>query len=71
MDKWRLIHRYNRLVRIGEAKPLSCPDCEMPVVVRPDLDDEPRLLCAFEDRFFLPGTMFWADVNAVVAEHYV
>lgn len=71
MDKWMLVHRYQRLVRLGDARPFTCPDCQQELVFLPDIEDEPVLWCAYEDHGYTPGLQFWGDVRAVVSEFYL
>lgn len=71
MNKWLTLHRYNRLVQEGQARPFLCPDCNNGLTFVPDTDDEPVLYCAWDDRGFTPGTMFWGDVRSVVSEFYL
>ncbi len=72
MDKkWMLLHRYRGLVELGEARPFICPQCDELLTTVPDMDGDPVLWCGTDDSAFIPGTMFWADVNAVVSEYYI
>lgn len=71
MDKWLLIHRYNRLVTLGVAGPLECPDCRARVAIQLADDEEPMLWCLYCDTKMTPGLDFWHDIRAVVSEHYL
>lgn len=71
MENWALIHRYNKLVADGQARPFTCPDCEEKLVYMLGNDDNVVLWCMSEDKRFNPGTAFFADVRAVVTEFYL
>lgn len=71
MNKWTLLHRYQHLTRLGLARAFLCPECEHEVKFLPDNNDEPVLWCPWDDNAFVPGAMFWGDVNSVVTEYYV
>jgi hypothetical protein len=71
LDPWALIHRYNRLVNEGLARPFVCPDCGTVLVTMLGENDRVVLWCSGDDKTFSPGTAFFADVNAVVSEYYL
>lgn len=71
MNKWLLIHRYQHLTRLGLARPFLCPECENNLTFLPDTEDEPVMWCPYDDSGYVPGAMFWGDVNSVVTEYYV
>lgn len=71
MNKWLLIHRYRQLVRDGQARPFTCPNCGQELTTVPDKDDEPVLWCTYDDEGYTPGVQFWGDVRAVVSEFYL
>lgn len=71
MDNWQLIHRYRYLVEAGEARPFLCPECNDELVTVPDTAGDVVLWCGGDDSAFIPGTMFWSDVHAVVSEFFV
>lgn len=71
MDKWKLIHNYNTLTLLGKVRPVVCADCGVRLVVIIGPEDDPVLWCVTDDSEYVPGTQFWADVRAVVAEHFM
>lgn len=71
MDYWQLIHRYRYLVNQGVARPLGCPDCGNEVTTLIGVDENPVLWCPYEDALYRTGTQFWADIRAVVTEHFM
>lgn len=70
-DHWTLMHRYNGLVRLNQARPFTCPECRNALKTIPDMNTEPVLWCPYDDSGFIPGAEFWGDVNAVVTEYYL
>jgi hypothetical protein len=70
-DPWALIHRYNRLVNDGLARPFTCPDHGVELVFMLGDNDKIIMWCIDEDHNFTPGTAFFADVKAVVSEYYL
>jgi len=71
MNKWLLLHRYEHLTRLGQARSFLCPECENRLKFLPDAQDEPVLWCPYDDNGYTPGLQFWGDVYAVVTEFYL
>ena len=70
-----LFHAYNKLVRRGLVKPLTC-DCGDPLVTSIDkrtmIDEEVLLLeCYGCGTIVRPGLDTIGDVRAVVTEHFM
>lgn len=63
-------HMYNRLVRRGFVKPLTCSYCEQPYTLRATHDAEPVLQCFTCNSLVQPGLNMYNDVKAVVKEHF-
>lgn len=66
---FQTFHKYNRLVRRGLVKPLTCPVCETEYVLRVSEHDDPVLQCFPCDSLTQPGLNLWNNVQAVVKEH--
>lgn len=64
-----IFHMYNRLVRRGLAKPLTC-SCNEVYTLRATYDGEPVLQCFMCDSLVQPGLGLYNDVRAVVKEFY-
>lgn len=68
--EFQIFHRYNRLVRRGQAKPLTCPHCESVYTLRTTEDAEPVLQCLTCDSLVQPGLALYQNIKAVVKEFY-
>ena len=72
---FRYIHSYNRVVRAGMTKPLTCPDDDYryQTVIKwePDgtVNDIPRLFCPYCNALVTPGLDMLEQIRAVVKEH--
>lgn len=62
-------HNYNRLVRRGLVKPLTC-SAGHEVTLRATLDAEPVLECYTCGSRTQPGLAMYQRVQAVVKEHF-
>lgn len=73
-NKYTLIHAYDKVVRRGLVKPLTC-SCGETLTIEPnagtDMDAEPNFRCYTCDSKTTLGLDAWADVRAVVMEHNV
>jgi hypothetical protein len=67
----QVFHAYNNLVDDGLVKPLTCPDCEHPLITRATEDGDPLLACVWCDTITQPGLGLYSQVLAVVKEHNV
>lgn len=68
---FRLFHRYNKLVRRGLAKPLTCTVCDTRLITALDDEDELVLKCFTCASSTRPGLARLGNVRAVVTEHFV
>lgn len=67
MDKFDILHKYNRLVRRDLAEPLTCTDgFEYTVKLGPDGD--PVLHCYLCGGRLTPGEKMYAELLEVVEE---
>lgn len=69
MTNWTLLHRYNRLVENEIVPPLACPDCREEFAWIIGEDDEPSAWCVNENKKFMPGALFWAQVKREVEDN--
>lgn len=67
---FQTFHKYNRLVRRGMVKPLTCPVCDEKYILRVSEDDDPVLQCLACNSLTQPGLNMWDKVRAVVKEHF-
>lgn len=67
---FQTFHKYNRLVRRGDAQPLLCPTCGNEVVTRLGLLDTVRLWCYTCGASIVPGLDTCDRVRAIVEEFY-
>lgn len=63
-------HKYNRLVRRGLTRPLTC-DCGEEVVTVLGFEDTLMLQCFGCDTLTSPGTNTIDNVTAIVKEHFL
>lgn len=74
MNKWILIHSYQKLAEEGKVGRVECPDCFGPVVSMIDAvdtnNDDPVLWCPSCDSRSKPGIAFWDQVEATVRDYY-
>lgn len=67
---FQVFHKYNRLVRRGACKPLTCRHCGNELTLRVGTDDEPELMCFFCNVLTKPGLKMYSDIRSVVKEHF-
>lgn len=65
----KTFHKYNRLVKRGLARPLTCPQCGEVYTLRVTEDNEPVLQCLMCNSKTFPGKNTWDNVKAIVQEH--
>jgi len=65
------MRRYNGLVRDGQARPFTCPDCSNALQTARSDNDDVVLVCPYDNSAFRPGANWWGDVKAVVSEFYI
>jgi hypothetical protein len=70
MMDFQTFHLYNRLVRRGMVKALTCPVCDSEYVLRRSENDDPVLQCFTCQTLTQPGLKIWSRVDAVVREHF-
>lgn len=74
MNKWILIHTYQKLSDEGKVGRVECPDCFGPVASMIDAVDttneDPILWCPACDSRSKPGIAFWDQIEAAVRDHY-
>lgn len=73
INKFVLVHSYNKLVDDDKAKPLVCPDDQQELVSMIDADgntDDPVMWCPLCDTKYRFGLDTWNQIEAVVKEHY-
>lgn len=68
---FQTFHKYNRLVRRGDAQPLLCANCGNEVVTRLGELDTVRLWCYTCGASTVPGLDTCDMVRAVVEEFYL
>lgn len=69
VDLWELFHNYRRLVAVGKARQLTCPECENILITRLGIQDDLVLWCVGCLKTFKPGLDVIQQVRAVVNEH--
>lgn len=67
---FQTFHRYNRLVRRGVTKPLTCQHCDTEYVLTIGDEDKPALKCYGCGVVKYPGLAMYSDTLAVVKEHF-
>lgn len=67
---FQLFHRYNKLVRRGLVKPLTCPSCDGQYSYGYGEDDILVLNCYRCGSSKSPGVDTLGNVRAVVMEHF-
>lgn len=65
MDKYQLLHDYNKLVRRDMANPLECNRCNIEYTVRLG-PDEPVLKCYGCGGTLIPGDKLYGEILHVV-----
>lgn len=68
---FQVFHKYNRLVRRGQAAPLACGRCNQQLVVRLGPEDQPALDCTTCNSRTLPGMAIYDRVLAQVQEFFI
>lgn len=63
MNKWELIHSYRRAWNDNKVGWIQCPDCEIPLRVVVDKDDDPALRCDGCKARYRPGTEVWSNIK--------
>ena len=67
---FQTFHKYNRLVRRGVAKELTCDICGAPVVTRLGELDSIVLWCYSCNLWIIPGVALCERVKAIVEEWF-
>lgn len=72
LNKWQLIHTYQRMVSEGSASELRCPDDDFPYYTKLDhsTPDEPVFHCTFCNANVRYGSLVWDQILAVVKTKY-
>lgn len=68
MDRFEILHKYNRLVRRGMAEPLVCTRDGMEYTVRLNDGETPRLQCFGCGGTLTPGDKMYAGLQQIVEE---
>lgn len=68
---FQVFHKYNRLVRRGQAAPLACGRCNQELVLRLGPEDQPALDCMFCNSRILPGMAMYDGILAQVQEFFI
>ena len=68
MDKFEVLHKYNKLVRREMAEPLTCEQDGWDYTVRLGDDGEPVLKCYACGGRLTPGEKMYAEIQRVVEE---
>lgn len=68
---YQTFHKYNRLVRRGLTKPLTCQHCETELSVMMGTVDRPMLKCFGCGVEVYPGLKMYETIRAVVKEHFL
>lgn len=63
-------HRYNKLVRRGIVKAITCPSCGYEYILRATEDGDPVLECMTCSIRLQPGLRLYSDILSVVKEHF-
>lgn len=69
MERFRVWHAYRKLVDIGLADPVECPDCGLSMHSKIHNDDF-ALSCVCDGKIVLPGTDLWSHVQREVERMY-
>jgi hypothetical protein len=63
-------HKFNRMVKRGDADPIVCEVCDNAYVLRADQDAQPYFECFFCNVVVHPSLRVYDEVCKIVKEHY-
>ena len=74
LNKWHLIHSYQRVVEAGLAEPVVCPDDGQTLISMIDTVDpkneDPVMWCPACDSRYHLGIGAWDQIDASVRDHW-
>ncbi len=65
IDRWSLVHQFNKLVKQGLASPITGPDGSV-YIVRIGPDTEPVFWLPSDDSVMNPGALWWSQFREIV-----